>query len=130
MRRSPKLPARATREVWLITPPVEPRPKATEEGPFSTSIDSRKNGSRVYWPRSRIPSMKKSPRAEKPRRVRLSPENPPSPAASEMPVTLRSASCTVLAARSSITSRGTTVTDCGVSAMVVGSRTIGWLSRR
>ena len=77
-----------------------------------------------------MPSMKKSPRAEKPRKVRLSPEKPPSPAASEMPVTLRSASRTVVAARSWITSRGTTVMDCGVSPTVVGSRATGCASRR
>ena len=33
--------------VWLITPPVEPRPNRIEEGPFSTSIDSTLKGSRV-----------------------------------------------------------------------------------
>lgn len=42
---------------WLMMPPVDPRPNRTEEGPFSTSTDSRLKVSRAYWPRSRTPSI-------------------------------------------------------------------------
>ncbi len=101
---------------WLIAPPVEPRPKMTADGPFSTSTDSRLKVSRVYMPKSRIPSTKMSLRAENPRRVRLSPwAPPPSPAAMLTPVTFRRASRRLKAACSRMTSSGTTVTDCGVS---------------
>ena len=54
--------------VWLMMPPVEPRPKMSAEGPFITSIDSVAKTSRLYSPRSRTPSMKRSPPAGKPRR--------------------------------------------------------------
>ena len=34
-------------ETWLMTPPAEPRPNRTDDGPSSTSTDWRLNGSRV-----------------------------------------------------------------------------------
>ncbi len=78
----------------LMTPEVEPRPNNAEAGPSSTAIDSLLNVSRWYWPMSRTPSMKKLSGIDKPRKFTESPCEPPSPALSVTPGTLRKASCT------------------------------------
>ena len=59
--------------------------------------------------------MKMSLRVLKPRRVRLSPCDPPSPAERLIPGTLRSASRSEVLFWSSISWRGTEMMDCGVS---------------
>jgi hypothetical protein len=59
--------------------------------------------------------MKMSERAEKPRRLMLSPITPPSPAPSVMPGTLRSESLSDAAACESSILRSMTVTDCAMS---------------
>ncbi len=106
----------------LIAPPVEPRPKRTEDGPKKTSTPPRLKVSRVNQPRSRTPSRNVSVCAEKPRRLKESPWRPPSPALIVMPETLRRASRSVVACCCSSTTSGTTVTLCGVLTSGLGRR--------
>ena len=106
----------------LITPPVDPRPNSSDDGPFRTSMESMLKVSRLYWPGSRAPSTNRSPRAENPRIVRVSPCAPPSPALIEIPGTLRTASRRVVMFFSSINSCGTTEIPCGVSWIEDGRR--------
>ncbi len=77
-------------------PPVEPRPKVTDDGPCSTSTSWGVERIAIVAAKSRMPSMNRSLRAVNPRMVRLSPWAPPSPAARLMPATLRNASRNVV----------------------------------
>ncbi len=78
---------------WLITPPVDPRPKVRAAGPFSTSTCWMLKRSRLYSPMSRTPSRKRSPATGKPRSQKICDAcTPPSAAVMVIPGTLRSAS--------------------------------------
>ena len=70
----------------LIAPPVVPRPAKDEDGPRRISICSVKKFSRTLTAESRMPSMKMSLRASKPRMKKRSPNAlPPSPVPSVTP---------------------------------------------
>ena len=101
---------------WLMTPPVEPRPKASADGPFRTSMRSMLKRSRLYSPMSRTASRKRSPPAGKPRSQKTcEADTPPSAAVNVIPGTLRSASCSDVSPCCRITGSGTMFMNCGMS---------------
>ncbi len=108
---------------WLITPPVEPRPKVSAAGPLSTSTRSMLKRSRLYSPMSRTLSRKRSPPAGKPRSQKIcDADTPPSAAVNVTPGTLRSASWSEVIACCRMSGSGTVLMNCGMSRSGISVR--------
>ena len=106
----------------LIAPPAVPRPAKDEAGPRRISTCSVKKFSRTLTPGSRMPSMKTSLRASKPRMKKRSPKAlPPSPDAERHAGGASTADFSVVAFLSSSTSLLSTVIVFGVFSIGSGN---------